>query len=579
MLSRISISDLAIVPEAQVEFDRQFNVLTGETGAGKSILIEAISLLAGRKASQDDVRQGSERALVEAQIDFVQPEKIKDFLMDSAGIEIEDGTLILRRWIGKDGRSKAFVNEKSCTISFLQALSKHWLDVTSQHGSQMLMDEANHIYVLDDSSKLEKELEQYQQTFDQVRDIDSKLREIDRQKQKAKEEKEFLQYQFKELKESKLVEGELQEIETTFQKAKHGEKLANAFEDIHRQFYGERDVVSSLGSITRQLEKISDVDETLAGLLEKSRDVEILVDDLKAQLDQYRGSLGIDHSEIEDLNQRMATLQKVVRKYGSIEAAIEKRDGIGKLLASLEDDSEEEVLLRDQLKRLEKELVLQAEKLRGLRSASAVKLSKGISKELSSLGMSQAKVEFLMEDATASGTTLQCGSRYFHRRGMDTVRIQFSPNPGEGFRLLSSIASGGELSRILLAIKCVSIEQGQSPDVTFLFDEVDTGIGGETAERLGLQMMKLSQGRQVFCVTHLAQVACYAHHHYRVKKEVRSARTMANIEKLSEKQRKEELGRMIGGISVTQPMMAHAQELFDKGVLATQSETFPLHSL
>ncbi|MCB0327437.1 MAG: DNA repair protein RecN [Bdellovibrionales bacterium] len=571
MLAQISISDLAIVPEAKVDFDEQFNVLTGETGAGKSILIEAISLLAGRKASQDDVRMGAEKAQVYGEIRFQEIDSIRSFL-DESGIELDEDRVIVRRVISKDGRSKAFINDTSCTVSLLQKFSFYWLDITSQHGSQRLMDESSHIDLLDEHASLGPDLQSYQNVYDELKSVESSLKQIEEKKQKARQEREFLEFQSKELQGAKLKDHEMEEIESILQKEKHGEKLAHAFSEIEQAFHGERDLISNFSHVSKNLERVSNLDEAIGGLVERSQEIDILLLDLREQLREYRRHLSIDSTQIEELNHRMAVLQKITRKYGSVEQAIEKRDQIATLLESLDDDSQEEVELKDKQKKLRVDLEKLAQGLTEKRTHAAERLGEKISLELTGLGMGQAEICFYVEsckDLKGHASGIECGELRFHRKGQDQVSIRFSPNPGEGFRALSSIASGGELSRILLAVKGVSIERGKSPDVSFLFDEVDTGIGGETADRLGLQMMKLSQGRQVFCVTHLAQVACYAHHHYKVEKKMDGKRTMARIFKLSAEEKKSELGRMIGGIENSAPILAHAQELYQKGLAAS----------
>lgn len=566
MLQRLVVQNLAIVPQASIEFGPGLNVLTGETGSGKSILIEAIALLAGQKASSQDVRKGEAQAFVEGTVELSKKSKAWAFLKN-AGISFETEEVTLKRIIQADGKSKAYINNQSWTVSGLSQFSEFWLDVTSQHAHQKLLDDVRHLEVVDEYAQLEDPKQSYQESFLELKKIVSDLEELERKKQKAREEQDYWTFQLKELSGLNLKEGELEELQTSYQRSANVAKLSEHIERIKEYLDGDSGVTQQLKQIEREMLNVSKMDASIENTIKDLDVVNAQLNDVSAYVHKYASSFVYDPQEIEKLNERMSALQSANRKYGSIAAAIEKRDSIQGMLNLLDDGNEQEEKLLEQKTKFESEVKKKAEELSKLRKKAAVELCKKITSELKELGMKQALIECNFEESKSEqGMFIAIGKKNYTIHGQESAFFNFSPNPGEGFQPLSRIASGGELSRILLAIKSIAIQGSTQGDFTFLFDEVDSGIGGETADRLGIRLSSLSKnGAQVLCVTHLAQIACYARQHMRVQKNTKQQRTITEVTLLNAAERKAELARMIGGVEVTDKILAHATELLKKG--------------
>ncbi|MCC7459878.1 MAG: DNA repair protein RecN [Proteobacteria bacterium] len=572
MLQRIVVQNLAIVPQASIEFGPGLNVLTGETGSGKSILIEAIALMAGQKASAQDVRKGEVQAFVEGTVELSPKSPAWNYLKES-GIAFESNEVTIKRIIAADGKSKAFINNQGWTVSGLAAFSAFWLDVTSQHAHQKLMDDQHHLEVVDEFAHVFEVKKDYEQSFIALRKIVSDLEELERKKQKAREEQDYWSFQLKELKDLHLKDGELEELQATYQRSANSGKLAQHIERIKDAIDGEYGMSKQISVIEKEMGNVAKMDASIESTAKEMETISAQLDEVSAFIHRYSQSLQYNPQELEKLNERVSALQSVNRKYGSIAAAIEKKQSIESMLSLLDDgNQQEEKLLADKSK-VETEVQKKADALTKIRKKSALELCKKISVELQELGMKQAKIECKFEDSKSEqGAFININGKNFTIAGQESAYFNFSPNPGEGFQPLSNIASGGELSRILLAIKSIAMQGDASVDVTFLFDEVDSGIGGETADRLGKRLSMLSNsGAQVLCVTHLAQIACYARQHLRVQKITKSQRTITEVELLSVSERKNELARMIGGMEVTDKIMAHASELLKKGIVAGNS--------
>lgn len=565
MLQRIVVQNLAIVPQAEIDFGQGLNVLTGETGSGKSILIEAIALLAGQKASAQDVRKGEAQAFVEGTVELSKTSKAWAFLQE-AGISFDGSEVTLKRIIQADGKSKAYINNQAWTVSGLSNFSEFWLDVTSQHAHQKLLDDVRHLEVLDEYTQNETQKKDYENSFLKLKKVVSDLEDLERKKQKAREEQDYWSFQLKELKGLDLREGELEELQANYQRSANAGKLAQHIERIKEYLDGESGVTKQLALIEKEMANVQRMDASIENTAKEIETVSTQLDEVSAFINRYSQSFLYNPDEIEKLNERLSALQSATRKYGSIAAAIEKKQTIENMLGLLDGNNEQEEKLLSEQKVLQSEVQKKAEVLTKLRKKSSVELCKKITTELAELGMKQAKIECHFEECKSEqGAFITIGSKNFTIAGQESVYFNFSPNPGEGFQPLSRIASGGELSRILLAIKSIAIQGQASEDVTFLFDEVDAGIGGETADRLGIRLSSLSKnGAQVLCVTHLAQIACYAKQHMRVQKVTKNQRTMTQVTLLNAAERKNELARMIGGVEVTDKIMAHATELLKK---------------
>ncbi|MEZ4846803.1 MAG: DNA repair protein RecN [Bdellovibrionota bacterium] len=478
--------------------------------------------------------------------------------------------MTIKRIIAADGKSKAFINNQGWTVSGLSAFSEYWLDVTSQHAHQKLMDDQHHLEVVDEFANAFQSKKDYEQSFVALRKIAADIEELERKKQKAREEQDYWSFQLKELQGLDLKEGELEELQATYQRSANAGKLAQHIEHIKDAIDGEYGMAKQISVIEKEMQNVSKMDASIEATAKEMEAISAQVDEVSSFIHRYSQSLQYNPNELEKLNERVSALQSANRKYGSIAAAIEKRQSIEAMLNLLDDGNEQEEKLRADQAKAEVEVTKKAEILTKIRKKAALELCKKISVELQELGMKQAKIECKFEECKSEqGAFIDIDGKNFTIAGQESAYFNFSPNAGEGFQPLSNIASGGELSRILLAIKSIAMQGDASSDVTFLFDEVDSGIGGETADRLGKRLSMLSNsGAQVLCVTHLAQIACYARQHLRVQKVTKAQRTITEVELLSVPERKNELARMIGGVEITDKMLAHASELLKKGITA-----------
>jgi DNA repair protein RecN (Recombination protein N) len=567
MLKELRISNLAILPEVAVPFSRGLNVLTGETGAGKSILVDAIGLLAGRRASTEDVRAGQDLATVEGVLEFDPDDPIWRVL-SKAEISREGGTVLLRRTLSADGRSRAFVNNVSWTVSGLSELAPFWIDVSGQHGQQLLLDEASHTELLDRFRNDPGGMERYRVGFEEIRRIDAALALLMDDRERGARERDFLSFQVRELREAKLEVGEDEELAAQHRRVANAEKLARAAEAMEGAIAGDEGGGVQIARALGELRGAARLDCSLEGWVRDFEELSARVEEIADRISAYRKNLEFDPSDVERINERLSKLQSIARKYGSIEQAIAARDRAESLLSTLEDSGLREAELGKEREEAAGKLLSASAELTRARKAAAKEFGRKVTGELTLLGMPSARLTVELLPLASEPGVVTVDGRRFGPQGEEKARIDFAPNPGEGARPLALIASGGELSRVLLAIKGVAMERGDSGGVTFLFDEVDAGIGGETAERVGIRLKALAlsaRGRQVLCVTHLAQIACYADAHLAVEKEVREGRTLGRVELLNPRARKQELARMIGGIEITQRTLDHAGELLRKG--------------
>jgi DNA repair protein RecN (Recombination protein N) len=567
MLKELRISNLAILPEVTVLLGEGLNVLTGETGAGKSILVDAIGLLAGRRSSVEDVRAGEDQSAVEGVLEFAAGDPVWGVLK-AAGVPCDGTELVLRRTISTDGRSRAFVNNVSWTVSGLAQLAPHWIDVSGQHGQQLLLDETSHTDLVDRFGDHADQVAAYGKTFDDIRRIDGELAQLEADRERGNRERDFLSFQVHELSEAKLVAGEDEELAAQHQRAAHAEKLARGAETMETAIAGDDGAIARVARAASELRAAVRMDGSVEEWTRDFEDVSARLEEIGARVSAYRKKLEFDPSDVERINERLSKLQAIARKYGSIENAIAERSRTEKLLSVLEDSgARAEELLRER-EHAAGELVAAAAELTKARGTAGKSFAQKVTRELKLLGMPSAKLTVESVPLGPDPSAVSVAGAWFGPTGGERIRFGFAPNPGEGVRPLAAIASGGELSRVLLGIKGVAMEESDSGSVTFLFDEVDAGIGGETAERVGIRLKSLAlsrKGRQVLCVTHLAQIACYADAHLTVEKELRGGRTHANVTILDAKARKQELARMIGGIEITPRTLDHAGELLRKG--------------
>jgi len=551
MLSLLHIENIAVISQADITFDRGFNVLTGETGAGKSIVIDSIGAIMGERTSRDLVRTGAKSARVSAL--FRDLPKLSWFEEQGVGPD-EDGELLIERAIQADGKNVCRVNGRPLLVTQLRELGRQLVNVHGQHDGQQLLDEECHLGYLDSFGGTEKDLEAFSLAYAQVRDL---RRERDRLKMDDGEKArrmDTLTYQIDELERAGLREGEEEELSQRREVLRNAERLTDAVDGAWQVLTGGEDgegAVSLLTEAENRLAQGGRYSGDLKELSEKAAQLRCDADDLAELVRDLRGTLDFYPGELDEVEERLDKLYRLKKKYGDSEAA---------MLAYLEKCHQELDAIQfseDRLNRLEQELkraIAKAEelgrKLSDRRHKAAEKLAGRIQSELSQLDMPkvQFQVEFAPKDAPDG----------MDATGMDTVRFLMSANVGEALKPINKIASGGELSRIMLALKNVLAETEQV--TTLIFDEVDTGVSGRAAVKVAQKLFEVSKGRQVLCVTHLPQIAAMGDVHFSVEKGEAEGRTFTRVERLGRAQRREELARLSGG-QTTAVMLEGAEEL------------------
>ena len=562
MLRKLSISNFAIIDELQLELGKGFLVITGETGAGKSIIFDAIELLLGGRANTDMIRFGQQKARIEGTFDIGEGQKKRiENILDEHGCPYDD-ELHIRRIISNKGRSRIFINGSMSSLRALQELAEGFVDVISQHASHQLMQTEHHLPMVDMFAKTTEEAHALSNEITIWRESERRLQKLEeqesqRQKRLGKIEKQLDEISFAgvSIGEDTKLEAELNRllnIETLREKTKavsymlrdaEGsvlDQLSTAIEQLRRVAYLEEDLEQCLESLERSCIEISENTRDIRGVSESALS---------------------SPEDIELLQDRLDLMNRLKRQHGgSIEGILGAVNQLEEEATQLSNQSAQIEPLRHQCREVSQKLVEQSQVLSKNRQKQAAKLAKCVENELKLLGMPHCRFQINFCHDLASMYTLGC--EFLTKDGFDTVDFRISPNPGEGFKSLARIASGGELSRLLLAIKSAIIEN--DPVETYVFDEVDTGISGGTAQIVGQKLQYVGAQRQALCITHLAQVASCAHQHLYVSKRVSGDRTSSQIRILSHRERIEEIARMLGGVEITDRTRAHAQELLQE---------------
>jgi DNA repair protein RecN (Recombination protein N) len=561
LLSTLAIHHFAIIRRLEVAFQPGFNLISGETGAGKSILVGAVNLILGSRASQELIQTGANEACVEALFDLPERHPARETLTQW-DLNADD-QLVIRRSISRGGRNRVWINGQLVTLQQLQQLAPCLLSISGQHEHQLLLNPDTHLLLLDAVGNLEAARDRVAGIHAAITDTQEKLQKLRKTRADRTAHQELLQFQLQELEAAQLQAHEDDELERERNLLKHAATLAEAAHSAHDTVYGKRGaVLEELARVQSLLETICGIDEEQRPLLNYLEQGRLQLEELAHALQQYARRLPFDPQRLAAIEDRLAILQRLSKKYGGrVADLLERIARIHEELTQGEIFEAEEQRLemeRDELRHryLEKALALSQERQRG-----AVRLAEQVQQTLAALDMARARfaIKFQRE-----GRLDPPSEQYFSPSGMDLVEFMLSANPGEDLKPLAKVASGGELSRILLALKSLLSVQGQAE--TLIFDEVDAGIGGRTAELVGRQLQHLAARHQVICITHLPQIACYAQHHYRVVKHTDGKETVTHIEPLSDAQRVEELARMLGGLSISDKTLAHARELLENSL-------------
>ena len=559
MLTCLRVRSFAIIEALEVELDAGLNIVTGETGAGKSILVDALQLVLGARGRPEVVRTDAEAAEVEALFDLTGQAETLAALRD-LGIET-DGELLIRRVVSASGRTRAYINGRLATLTQLKEVTKGLADISSQHEYHSLADSRHHLTYLDAFASHAPLVEEVGQAHAALVEAAARLEEVVTEERGKADREDLLRYQVNEIETLREALENEEALVVERERLRHAEKLGTAAGEAEAKLYSDdQSICGSISRIASSVEQASSFDPSLVPMAAQVRDALVQLEDAASELGSYARELSFDPNRLGALEDQIDRLSRVKRKYGDTGAEIlAYRDQAAAELDSLERYEERLDRYQREFDEALEEASRAALALRGKRRTAAAKLSKAISKELSSLGMGEAKVTVELAALEGGPRELQVEGARLSPTGIDHAELLIAPNRGEEAKPLRKIASGGELSRAMLAIKRVLA--GLGPASLYVFDEVDAGVGGAVAEVIGRKIHEVAQHSQVLCITHLPQISAYADAHYRVHKEVVGKRTKSDIRLLSDKERLEEIARMLGGVTATDQARAAAQEL------------------
>ncbi|MBZ4662393.1 MAG: recN [Caloramator sp.] len=557
MLLKLRIKNFALIDELELDFSEGFNVLTGETGAGKSILIDSVSFLVGEKFNREIIRTGCDYAYVEG-IFEIKNDKV-NYLLRENGIDNDD-YLILAREINQNNKSILRVNGRTTSLSFIREISKYLIDIHGQHEHQSLLDETKHIDILDSfCGDIFKSVKiGYRELFEKLKSIEKEIDRLTQDEHLRLRKIDLLRFQVQEINDAQLKEGEEEELIQRRDILKNAEKIFSCLNLAYQKIYSSDSYESafdSIGSAMISLEQVSQFDEKLNNIKNAIEEVYYKLEDAIESIREYKDKIEYNDEELNEIENRLDLINKLKRKYGKdIKEILNYYNNISIELEELEKSDETLEELKKQHEDILNELNLVANKITNIRKETGIKLKEKIEAELKYLGMEKAvfEVEIAEKDK-------------FDNNGKDEVKFMISSNIGEPLKPLHKVASGGEISRIMLAIKSVVADVDSIP--ILIFDEIDTGISGRTAQSVAEKMVLISKKHQILCVTHLPQIASMGDKHFKIQKIVSENKTITLVNDLQNQDRIDELARMLGGAIVTELTKTNAKEIL---ILAEQ---------
>ncbi len=551
MLLELVVENYAVVERLRVRFHEGLNLLTGETGSGKSIVVDALGLLLGARASAEAVRTGETRARVAGIFDVRESPRLREAL-DPAGLEMEDGELLIEREILAGGKSRAFVNSRPVSAALLKDLAPLLADIHGQHEQQLLFSVEAQREMLDLFGGHRELLEATAGAYRAWRAAAAELEELARTEQEKLRLLDLWSFQRKEIESAGLVAGEEAGLENERRVLQNVQRIEEAAQAAYTAIYdGQQSALTLARTAAKRVEELCRMDNSLAAMREHLQAADLSLLELAYGLRDYLSRLEANPGRLEEVETRLAAIDRLKRKYGASSAEILAfLDEVRGQMEAVEHAGERMESLRAEQQRLAAGFEKLARELSARRQAAARKLEKRVEGELAQLAMEGTVFRVEMQPAAWSAA------------GTDSIEYLVSPNLGEAPRPLEKVASGGEISRLALALKtCLAAPRGQAAPRTLVFDEVDSGVGGSAAEGIGRRLKKLAAASQVLCVTHLPQIASFADHHYRVEKQESKGRTAAAIEELDAGGRTKEIGRMLSGHKLTPEALKHAEQL------------------
>ncbi len=565
MITRLFIQNYAIIEQIEVTFESGLNVITGETGAGKSIAIEALGLALGERGNTDMVRRETDKILVEceAQVSEIKRPVIES-LLKTESIPLEY-PLILRREVRANGRSRAFINDTPCTVQVLKNVGDELVDMHGQHEHQSLLNAETHITFLDQYANHDDLLETAAQKYAEWVEAQNKFRQLKKKQSDLSEKEDLYKFQLKEIQAIRPEPGEMDELEQQRKIMANSQKIADLVRSLQALLYeSETAIYDQLVMAERQLRELAQIDNSVSAYVDECNSASLTVKEIGNFLNHYSGSIEHNPRELDRMEERIVALRKLMKKYGpSLEDVLAYRDKIARMLDEFENYDSELNRLAKARNLAAEELATACETLHNSRIKAAEKFSKETEDVLHSLGMENAsfrvKVDYRPTENSrilVEGVPVQVEAT-----GADQVEFFITTNPGEGEKPLAQTASGGEISRTMLAIK--SVLAGADGIATVIFDEIDIGISGRISRIVGQQLKKLSQFHQVICITHLPQIASLGNTHFAVGKLVKNERTVTKLRKLEHDERVQEIATLVGGRSLSETTLQNARELLE----------------
>ncbi|MEZ7732860.1 DNA repair protein RecN [Fusobacterium periodonticum] len=553
MLRELKIENLAIIDELDIEFEKGFIVLTGETGAGKSIILSGINLLIGEKASVDMIRDGEENLVAQGVFDVDEEQKKK---LEAMGIDTDGDEIIIRRYYNRNGKARAFVNNVRITLADLKEIASTLVDIVGQHSHQMLLNRNNHIKLLDSFlSKEDKDIkEKLSSLLSQHREIKSKIEKIESDKKEILEKKEFYEYQLEEIEKLKLKDGEDEILEAEYKKVFNAEKIREkVYESLEYLKYDDDSALGFILESIKNIEYLGKYDERYLELAKRMENAYYELEDCVGEIEDISKNIEVTESDLDKIAGRMNTLKRIKEKYKrTLAELIEYREDLKEKLSDMNSGDFKTRELQKELDKIKAEYDKLAEKLSKARKEIALKIEDELLNELKFLNMEDAKLKVQINKVDRMTND-----------GYDEIEFFISTNVGQELKPLNKIASGGEVSRVMLALKVIFSKVDNIP--ILIFDEIDTGIGGETVRKIALKLKEIGDSTQIISITHSPVIASKASQQFYIEKYVENSKTISRVKKLSANERIKEIGRMLVGEKINDEVLEIANKMLNEG--------------
>jgi len=560
MLVHLVISNFAIISQLEIDFKPGLNILSGETGAGKSIIINAVNLILGGRASGDLIRTGSKEARVEALFSLPENRSISELLSDLRFPY--NGELLIKRTISLEGRNRIMINGSMATLQMLSRIGLLLISISGQHEHQRLVKPDNHLYLLDDFGRLTDDRLMLNDAFMKYQSLKEKSIQLKREIKEREERQELTRFQMEEIEKANIKPGEDSLLEEERQRLRYAEQLMEIVTESYQQLYEREDsVLSDIARCIKRIEKGIEKDRRLELIRKSIASAKVEMEEAALELRDLGKTIVIDPYRLEEVEERLQRLNRLKKKYGpTLDDVAKFKDNLFETMDNLDLKKEELERVNRELMDMETDILSRASALSGERKRVAKGLEDSVARELHLLDMGGTRFEVRFSNEAVEpeeGPAENMGA--VRADGYDRVEFMLSPNIGEALRPLTRVASGGELSRIMLALKTILARTGSVE--TIIFDEVDSGIGGATAEVVGEKLQSLAEYHQILCITHLPQIASKGKSHFLVKKRVKDKRTQTVISELGPEERLNEIARLLGGKVISQQAVAHAKEM------------------